>query len=139
VINPVDDGRIDIAAGGGYQHPLGTRLEVFAGTMTIREYASALADEIYVHLPPGQSRWIVFRQPLYPLVVDIKLVATAGDITGKSAVHAIVFKQVRIDLDIAEVIDRNDLDFVAQFAALIERADDITTNAAKTINSNFYH
>ena len=113
MIKPVDDGRINIAAGGGYQHPLGTRLEVFARAMTIREYASALADKVYVHLPPRQSSCIAFRQPLYPLVVDVKLVATAGDITGKSAVHAIVLEQVRVDLDIAEVVDRNDLDFIA--------------------------
>jgi hypothetical protein len=72
-------------------------------------------------------------------MVDIKLVVTDGDITGKSTVYAIVLEQVRIDLNIAEVIDRNDLDFVAQFAALIKCTDDITADAAKTINSNFDH
>jgi hypothetical protein len=57
-----------------------------------------------------------------------------GNLTGETPVHAVVFEEMRIGRDGAEVIDRDDLNVLA--LGLVRRAQDQPANAAKAVDRN---
>ena len=78
---------------------------------------------------------IAFREHLDAIAIDDKRVAVDGDLRGKPAMCRIECRQVGIRVRIAQIVEGNDLDLVAS-PTLVERAQNIATDAAISIDSN---
>jgi hypothetical protein len=63
-------------------------------------------------------------------------IALDGDLAGKAAMHAVIAHQMRIGLDRAEIVDRDDFDVGA--AGFVDRAQHVAADAAKTVDGNFH-
>ena len=68
---------------------------------------------------------------ILPRPISIQLVA-GGDLAAKAAMHAVVFQQMRVGLDRAEIVDRDDLQIVAPL--LVERAQHQPADAAEAVD-----
>ena len=87
-------------------------------------------------LPQGSLAGIALRQHLDAIAVDDQRIAVDLDLAAERTVHGVVARQMRIDLGVAEIVDRDDLQLRA-LAALVQRAQHVAADAAVTIDPHF--
>ena len=137
MIDAVDDRRIDVLlARRGDHDALRAAAQVRAGLGLAREQPGAFEHEVDAQLAPRQLRRVALGQHLDAIAVDDQRIAFHLHLAGELAVHAVVARQVRVGLRVAQVVERDDLDFLLA-VRLVQRAQDIATDAAVAIDSDF--
>jgi hypothetical protein len=91
----------------------------FCCVLPLGELPGAFERYVDAEIAPGQLYWVAFRGDRDLAVADIHPLVAGGDLAGKTSVHAVVFKEMSIGRGRAEVIDRNDFDFLT--IALVRR------------------
>jgi hypothetical protein len=74
------------------------------------EHPCRLDDDIDTEVSPRQLGWIALREDLEPVAVDHHVAVDDLDGPRVSPVHRVVSEQVGIRVDVAEIVDRNDVD-----------------------------
>ena len=113
----------------GDQHLAGTGLEVGGGLVARSEDAGAL--QRHIDIAPGQVGGVADAVTGSGRVPTSKLSSSMHG-AGKAAVHTVVFQKVRIGLDGAEIVDRDDARSVRR--ALDDAAQDVAPDAAEPVD-----
>ena len=119
VVDAVDDGRVDVLAARRRDHDL------LRAARQMCLPASALVVKKPVHssttsaptVAPGHLRRVALREHLDAVAVDDDGIAVDADLARELAVRGVVLGQVRIGLRVAEIVDRDDLDFLVRSAS----------------------
>ena len=136
VVDPVDDGAIRVAAGGGNQHFLGPGGQMLARAVFLGEASRALHHHVDAQLAPGQLGRVGLGQQPNPLTADHEGVfALDADVHGQLAVHGIPLEQVGHLSGIGEIVDGDELEVVAR--AFQCSAEGEASDAAEAIDGDF--
>ena len=136
VIHAIDDGRIDVlTAGRGDHHLLRAAFEVRAGLGLAGEEPGALEHVLDPILAPRQLRRVALGEHADAVAVHDHVVAVDLDFAGEPAVHGVVARQVRIRLRVAQIVERDDLQFPGALA-LVEGAQHVASDAPVTIDAD---
>ena len=83
---------------------------MFRRGLAFRELSRAFECYIDAEAAPGQLRRITFGADCDFAAADIDPAVAGGDLTGKTAVNAVVSEEMRVGRDRAEVVDRHNFD-----------------------------
>ena len=134
VVDAVDDGRVGALRRRRDQHLRRAGVEVDGRLVAVAEDAGALEHDVDAEVLPRQLGRIALRQHLDLVAVDGDALVVGADLAGERAVHRVVLEQMRVRLDVAEVVDRDELDVVAAF--LHRRAQNQAPDAPETVDAN---
>src|SRR5271166_3561541 len=132
VVDAVDDGEIGAVRRRGDHYPLGAGGQKHRGLVARGELAGALHPDVDAERLVGQLGRILDRGHFDLVPADDDHVAVNDDLMGKTAVHGVETKQVRVGLHRAEVVDRDDLDILA--ARLDHRTQHEPPDPSKAVN-----
>ena len=137
VVHAVDDRGVHVLAARGRDHDL---LRA-AGEMLARirlggEEAGGLEHVFGADRGPVDLRRIALREHLDLVAVDDDRIAFDAHRARELAVRGVVLREVRVGLRIAEVVDRDDLDFVGALG-FVERAQDVAADTSVTVDTYF--
>src|SRR6266404_2471021 len=99
------------------------------------EEPGALEHDVHGEFLPRQFGRVPLRAYLDLVAVDDKEIAFDRNSARKLAVRRVVLGEMRIDLRITEVVDRDDLDVVF-FTALVVGAQDVAADAPVAVDCN---
>jgi hypothetical protein len=134
VVDTVDDRRIHIlAARRGNHHLARARCKMGRSLFLAREEARAFEHDIDGERAPRQFRRIAHRQHLDTVAVDDQRIAVHVDRADKRTVHGVEAGQMRVDPRIAEIVDRDNADFVRPLR-FVQRTQDVAADAAITVD-----
>jgi hypothetical protein len=137
VVDAVDDRRVDVLAAGRRDDDLlGPGLEVHAGLFLRREETRALEHDVDAELAPRQLRRVALRAHLDAVAADDERVSIDADLHRERTVRRVVACEVRVGFGVTEVVDGDDLNLVRALR-LIERAQDVATDATVTVDCDF--
>jgi hypothetical protein len=109
---------------------------MLCGGIAVIEQACAFQDHIDTEITPGQLARVAFGKHFYAIAIDYEVTAFNLDFAGKLSVSGVETCQVSIGLGVAKIVQRNDLEFGGA-ARLVQRAQDVSTDAAISIDADF--
>src|SRR5699024_4820114 len=133
IVDTVGEGDIGTLRGGADEDLLGSRVEVGAGLVGLREAAGGFEGDVDVELAPGQLRGILLSVDLDRLAIDDDRVVGGLDGVVETAERGVELQQPGEIRDGAEVIDGHDFEFTA---ALDQGPKGVASDAAETVDSN---
>jgi hypothetical protein len=134
VVHAVDDGDVLVGRGCRDQHLLRAGRQVLRGAVAAREDARAFHRDVDAELAPGQLRRIALLDRADRVAVDDDRAAFGAHLERRAAVDAVRFEEVRVRLDVGEVVDRHDLDVGPP--GLDQRAQDEAPDAPETVDAD---
>ena len=133
IVDTVGEGDIGTLRGGADEDLLGSRVEVGAGLVGLREAAGGFEGDVDVELAPGQLRGILLSVDLDRLAIDDDRVVGGLDGVVETAERGVELQQPGEIRDGAEVIDGHDFEFTAAFD---QGPKGVASDAAETVDSN---
>src|SRR5438477_4591019 len=101
-----------------------------------RKEAGALEHEIHTEIFPRQLRRIALGAHADAIAVHDEIAAFDADLAWKLAVHAVVAREMRVGLRVAEIVQRDELNIVL-LAVLVVRPQDVPPDAPVTVDCHF--
>ena len=102
--------------------------------MRVGELSGGLDDHLSSDGVPGQGSGIFFLENFYDLAVDRNTVGAGGDFVRQVAEDRVVLEQVGQSLGIGEIVHGDEVEVLVG-----ERgAENVASDASKSINANFY-
>ena len=135
VVDPENDGFVDIFPGCRNQHALGARSQMLFGTGTIREETGAFQRNIHAIGGVRQICRVTLGSHMNALAVDDDVIAIRFDGAGEWAMHAVALEKQGIRLCRRQIVDGDQ--FQVMVVALKYRTSNQTADAAKSVNSYF--
>ena len=133
VVDPVYHGGVGACGRGRDDHFACAGRNMRGGFGAVGEQTGAFEHHIDLFRGPGQVGRIANGADRNAVAVDGQTFLVMLDIGFERAVNRVVLEQVRIDSAVSQVVDGDDLQILA-IALGIECSEDVTTNAAKTID-----
>ncbi|MNO97982.1 hypothetical protein D3C76_897120 [compost metagenome] len=103
------------------------------GPVALGEGAAALQHDVHAQVGPGQLRRIADRRDDHAVAIYAETFGIVRDLAGEAPVHAVVLEQMGVDVRLAEVVDRHDLQVLAM-AAGVQGSKDVAADAAETVD-----
>ena len=122
VVHAIDDGEVRTFRRRRYQHLLRAGGEMRGGLVLVGENAGTFHHDVDAERSPGQFRGIAFVQHLDVPGADIEAVTFDPDLALERPVHGIVFQQMHIRLQIADIVDRHDAHVWYRLYSLMARS-----------------
>ena len=132
VVDAVDDGEVCAVRRRRDHDALGAGGQKDRRLVARGEHARALHRDVDAERLVRQFGWILDRGHFDLVPADIHHVAVDDDLMRKTAVHAVETQQVRVGLDRAEIVDRDNLDILA--ARLDHRAQHQPPDASEPVD-----
>lgn len=117
---------------------LGAALQVNGGILSTLEDTGALHDDVYAELFPGIGLGIAQFEELDRLAIDDDRIVGMSHTAIECAMNTVILEKVCHGLGITQVVDGDDVDLFFE-STLIDGAEDVASNAAKTIDCKFSH
>ncbi len=132
VVDAIDHGDVLTAGRGRDQHPLGAGLQVLARRLALGEDAGAFQRHIDLELAPGQVGGIALGQHRHRAAAEIDSGLGGPHPAGERPVDRIVFQQMRVGVDGAQIVDGDDLEILA--VLLMDGPQDEAPDAPKAVD-----
>ncbi|MNM84710.1 hypothetical protein D3C81_968050 [compost metagenome] len=132
VIDAVHHRGVDLLARRRDDHLARSRQQVRGGLLAAGEGAGALQHDIHAERLPGQLQRVAERRDDDAVAVYAETIGVMGDFPREAPMHAVELEQVGVDLGLAKVVDRHDLQRVAVIAG-VQGAEDVAADAAKSV------
>src|SRR5208337_2633491 len=126
------DGEIGAVGRRRNQDAFGAGGQERGGLVAGGELARALHRDVDAEIPVGQLVRILDRGDLDLVPADMNLIAVDDDLVREAPVHAVEAQEMRVGLDRAEIVDRDDLDVLP--ARLDDRAQYEPPDASKAVD-----
>ena len=134
VVDAVNDGQIDVLAGGRDQHLLGTGGEVLFAACAVGEEAGAFQRDVDAVRGMRQVGRIALGRNVDALAVDDQIVAIDFDRAAKGTVNTVTLEQHGIGLGRSQIVDRDQ--FEVMIGARKDRPRHIAPDAPETVDRN---
>src|SRR5215510_6382818 len=134
LVDTQDDGQIFLLARCGDDYFFGSSIEVKLRLVSLPEHAGGFDDNLNPQLAPRQARWIPFGKNLHLVSVGHKAVFARHNFTREPTVVGVVLQQMRHDLDSADIINSDDIDFIV--VAFADTPVNLAANSPKAIYPN---
>ncbi len=132
MVDAVNDGQVDIGAGGGNENLFRACLQMLGGGVALGEDACAFEGDIDTEVAPGQVGRVAFRGHLDRTAAEVDGVAVNRYSAGIAAMHAVILQKMGVGFDRTQVIDADNFD--VRTARFINRPQDISSNPSKSVN-----
>ena len=113
VVHAEHDRDVGIGRGSRDDHLGGAGVDVLLRAVALREEAGRLEHDVDAEVAPGQLGRVAHGQRLQLVAVDVQSAVADRDVAVERPEHRIVLEQVRHRLQIAEVVERDDLEIAA--------------------------
>src|SRR5262247_52105 len=100
-----------------------------------REEAGALEHGVDAEVLPRQLRGVLLRTDADLVAVDDEILAVDADLAREAAMSGVVFREVRVDRRVPEVVDRDDREVVL-LPRLVVGAKDHAADAAVAVDGD---
>src|SRR6185312_3829030 len=129
-------GEIGAVGRGGDDDPFGAGLEMLRRRLALGEDAGAFERDIDVELLPRQLCRVPLGGHAALAAAGVEPVVPPGYLVRIAAVHAVVFEQMRVGFDRAEIVDPDDLDLAVRM--LHRGAEDQAADPPEAVDRNPY-
>ena len=132
VVDAIDNGKVSAIGRSRNDNALCASFKMKSCLVACGEDAGAFQSDIDAFFLPRQFSRVANSVNLDRSVADVDGVASDFHFLWKTTMNAVIAQKMRVSFHWAEIIDRNDLNVGA--ARLDDSAEDITADAAKTVN-----